>query len=120
MSTNLANASPFESKSEFALPSGPTDNGYTNEHYRKQFARLEHQNKFLHAELVDALHHVKMMRKELDEAMRARQQDAQEIGRLTSLVDELSGRVVTVEQRVEKASEQFALIKKQIGKPVTA
>lgn len=90
----------------------PTASEYTNEWYRKQFARLEHINKQLHSELLDVCHHARSMRKELNEAQANRKADAAEIGRLTAIIDDLQQRTEKLEQRMDRASERFAAMKR--------
>lgn len=91
----------------------PTSNSYTNEWYRKQFLRLEHINKQLHSELIDVCHHARSLRKELHEAVQNRKADAAEIGRLTSIIEDQEQRLQTLEQRMDKASEKFAAMRRE-------
>jgi len=90
----------------------PTASTYTNEWYRKQFARIDHLNKILHTEIVEAGHHVRMLRKELHEAQQQRLADAAELGRLQDVIAMITERVTKLESRMDKASEQFAGLKK--------
>lgn len=108
----------FEKERIDGLLTKPTDNAYTNEWYRKQFHRLEHINRQLHAELVDTCHHARMMRKELDSVNQYRLADAAELGRVNAVLEEAMQRVAKLEARMDKASEQFAALKKtaqQVG-----
>ena len=80
----------------------PTDDVYTNEWYRKQFAGLSHHFQRCMVEEADLQQQVRMLRKEVDQLAKQRKDDMARIGEL--------------QDRLDKASEVVADLKRQVKK----
>ena len=87
----------------------PTQDPYTNEWYREQFARLNNLTQHLHtaflAELESNTHQLNALRKEVNELTKARQKDVIKIGELQERLDKASEYIRGVKKAKEPAGE---------------
>jgi len=104
----------FENKTNFAA-----EWTYRWEDFRKVSQRIDHENKRLKEELIDSMQQGRLMRKELSDAMKQRQEDAAMIGSLLARCDKLAADQATLQDRLDKASEVVTSIRRDL-KPVGA